>query len=143
MPHACSEWRLGRYDAADGQGRTYQIKVRCVPDLNAATSFDVKDPEHNFGVLIGALLCDGVDLDPQDPLLICTRRIVQRRNSLVHAKAKETPGILPPEPRSGRPCLDEAQEAISDCESFLERFPTFAPSARELDPARVRANTTI
>jgi hypothetical protein len=44
------------YDAVDATGHKYQIKARCVPNAQSPTSFDVRDPEHDFDELIGVLL---------------------------------------------------------------------------------------
>lgn len=50
------------FDATDADGKTYQIKTRIVRDVNAATSFDIKETSQRFDYLIGVLLSPSCDL---------------------------------------------------------------------------------
>jgi hypothetical protein len=70
------------YDATDPAGVTYQIKVRCVRDLTATTSFDVKDAALPFDVLLGVLL------SPQYELLAIIQ--VSREAFVAHAAKNRT-----------------------------------------------------
>ena len=50
------------YDAADGEGRTYQIKSRIVDSLLKNTAFDMADVNHRFDFLIGVFFSRSLEV---------------------------------------------------------------------------------
>lgn len=80
------------------------------------------------------LVCDSLSVAKDDPLVTVLIRIAERRNSLVHPKAKELPGYLAAEKRGGTAIPDAAREAVADMEEFFREFVAAVPEASHLVP---------
>ncbi|MDP1682471.1 MAG: hypothetical protein Q8L39_11950 [Burkholderiales bacterium] len=81
------------------------------------------------------LVCDSLSIAKLHPLVTVLGRIAERRNSLVHPKAKELPGYLAFEERSGTKVPDVAREIVSDMEGFFREFVAAVPEAAHLVPS--------
>jgi hypothetical protein len=80
------------------------------------------------------LLCDGIVVDMVDPVVKHANAVAQRRNELVHPKAREPgPGGDAPE-RWKRPVLDAALESVVAMRSFFVVFQALVPDATAFFP---------
>jgi hypothetical protein len=82
------------------------------------------------------LICDGLSISDQDPLVENLRLIAQSRNSLLHPKAKELAGYVPAEDREGVKIPDAARDAVRNMNAFFERFVEAVPDAEHLVPPK-------
>lgn len=80
------------------------------------------------------LVCDSLAVSDTDPLVKILKRIAQRRNMLVHPKAKELSGYIPAEERPGDKIPEAAREAVKDMEDFFREFIAAVPQASHLIP---------
>lgn len=80
------------------------------------------------------LVCDSLSVTESDPLIKALNRIAQRRNALVHPKAKELSGYLPAAERGGSSVPEAAREAVADMEEFFREFVVAVPNASHLVP---------
>jgi hypothetical protein len=87
------------------------------------------------------LVCDSLSITQVDPLVKVLERIAERRNSLVHPKAKELPDALAAEERGGTAIPEAAREAVADMEEFFREFVAAVPKASHLVPPGGGENT--
>lgn len=80
------------------------------------------------------LICDSLSVSEADPLVKTLNRIAQRRNALVHAKARELPDYVPGEERGGDKIPEVARETVKDMEAFFREFVKAVPEAAHLIP---------
>jgi len=80
------------------------------------------------------LICDSLSVAKVDPLVTVLNRIAERRNSLVHPKAKELPSYRADQERGGTATPETAREAVADMEEFFREFVTAVPEAAHLVP---------
>lgn len=80
------------------------------------------------------LVCDSLSVTESDPLVKALNRIAQRRNALVHPKAKELSEYLPATERGGSSVPEAAREAVADMEEFFREFVVAVPNASHLVP---------
>lgn len=78
------------------------------------------------------LVCDSLSISEPDPLIQLLQRIAQRRNSLVHPKARELQQYVPVEDRGGDKIPDVAQDAVRDMDAFFREFVIAVPKAAHL-----------
>jgi hypothetical protein len=86
------------------------------------------------------LVCDLLSVTDSDPLIKALNRIAQRRNALVHPKAKELSGYLPATERGGSSVPEAACEAVADMEEFFREFVVAVPNASHLVPPWGKSN---
>lgn len=82
------------------------------------------------------LICDNLSITESDPLVTILRRIANKRNTLVHPKAKELTGYVPAENREGRKIPECARESVQDMDLFFVQFVDAVPRARHLVPSQ-------
>jgi hypothetical protein len=80
------------------------------------------------------LICDSLAVSEADSLVKIIKRIAQRRNLLVHPKAKELNGYIPADERPGDKIPEAAREAVKDMEDFFREFIVAVPQASHLIP---------
>jgi hypothetical protein len=80
------------------------------------------------------LICDSVSLSSKDPLVVAVARLAERRNALVHPKAREADADGSVPERWKRPVFDNAVEAVEELNQFLRDFGSLVPSAAHLLP---------
>lgn len=80
------------------------------------------------------LLCDGIVVERNDPLVLLLDSVAQRRNELVHPKAREAGGDGSAPERWKRPVLDAAEESVKSMQSFFKQFQAIVPGASHLLP---------
>lgn len=80
------------------------------------------------------LVCDSLSITEADPLVKTLDRIAQRRNALVHPKAKKVAGYISGEDRSGDAIPEVAREAVKDMKMFFREFEKAVPETAQLIP---------
>jgi hypothetical protein len=79
------------------------------------------------------LICDGLEVDKEDRLIVARKAVAGRRNALAHPKAKQVPRDQPAKDRTGWPIPETAQEQIQAMREFLrssaDSFPEVATSS--------------
>lgn len=86
------------------------------------------------------LICDSLSLSQKDPLILAISSLADKRNALVHPKAKEARADGTGPEKWKRPVLDSAVEAVDELHSFLREFGSLVPSAAHLLPYALRAD---
>lgn len=77
-------------------------------------------------------MCDGVELERDSELWRTVRGLFDRRNALVHPKARELPGYgedgtPPPAPAQATSPVERATAAYRQMRTFYRGFPEYAP----------------
>jgi putative ribosome biogenesis GTPase RsgA len=85
------------------------------------------------------LICDGVEVDKEERLVIALNAVAQRRNQLAHPKAKEVPRDQPAEDRTGNPIPETAQQQVQAMREFFTEFGRLVPRSRHLLPVELQA----
>ncbi len=86
------------------------------------------------------LVCDSLSIDANDPLVRTLASLANRRNDLVHPKAKEPqPDGSAPE-KWKRPVLDNAVDAVQELDAFLRGFASLVPTSSQLLPYALRGD---
>ena len=80
------------------------------------------------------LVCDSIAISSDDPLCHLLSQLANARNSLAHPKAKEYPGYVPAEERSGVSIPQAARDSVSAMRSFFEQFVFLVPKSKHLVP---------
>jgi hypothetical protein len=76
------------------------------------------------------LVCNSIELDSDDRLLLIARRVSQRRNDLVHPKSREAfDPLTATSLKWGRLLPEGAVEAVSDMDEFFAEFRAIVPDA--------------
>jgi hypothetical protein len=91
--------------------------------------------ERKMQVLL--LICDGLEADKGDRLIIALKAVAERRNALAHPKAKQVPRDQPAKDRTGWPIPETAQEQIQAMREFFSEFGRLVPRSRHLLPVEV------
>ena len=80
------------------------------------------------------LICDGLELEPKDPLIAALLAVVRRRNALAHPKAKEVSMDFAPQDEPGQPLVEIAADALGKCTEFFRLFEAAVPEASHFMP---------
>ena len=80
------------------------------------------------------LVCDGVEVDNEEPLIIALNAVTGRRNQLAHPKAKEVPRDQPMEDRTGRHIPETAEKQVQAMREFFTEFGRLVPRSRHILP---------
>ena len=80
------------------------------------------------------LICDGLEVEKGDRLIIALKAVADRRNALAHPKAKQVPRDQPARDRSGWPIPEAAQEQIQTMREFFSEFGRLVPRSRHSSP---------
>lgn len=80
------------------------------------------------------LVCDSLSVARVDPLVTVLSRIAERRNSLVHPKAKELVGYMGADKLGGTEIPETARTSVADMEEFFREFVAAIPEAAHLVP---------
>jgi len=75
------------------------------------------------------LVCDQLNVDRNDPLVLLLDKVAQSRNLLVHPKTKEVVGDPATHQRSSFPMPEVAEQAVANMELFFAAFVTAVPQA--------------
>jgi hypothetical protein len=84
------------------------------------------------------LICDGVEMDKEEPLMLALKAVVERRNRLAHPKTKQVPRDQPWQDREGQPIPETAQKQIEAMRDFFTQFGVLVPRSRHLLPVELR-----
>lgn len=85
-------------------------------------------------------ICDSLSLSNKDPIILAISALADKRNALVHPKAKEASANGTAPEKWKRPVLESAVEAIEELRSFLREFGSLVPSAAHLLPYALRTD---
>lgn len=75
------------------------------------------------------LICDQLQVQKSDPLVIALESVAASRNSLVHPKTKEVVGGPAQHNQSTSPVPETARAAVRDMEAFFKAFLETVPKA--------------
>ena len=84
------------------------------------------------------LICDGLEVDNGDRLIIAIKAVAERRNTLAHPKARKVPRDQPAKDRTGWPIPETAQEQIQAMREFFSEFGRLVPGVAFSSPSRSR-----
>jgi hypothetical protein len=82
------------------------------------------------------LVCDGVELEVQDPINRALRNVVERRNRLAHPKAKQVSPDQPPEERVKEAIPEGARASVDAMKAFSQEFVGLVPGSRHMIPGQ-------
>jgi hypothetical protein len=108
--------------------------VRRFGDKHYEEHFERLPMERKLRLLL--LLCEGQEVPRDSGLVKRASTLANRRNALVHPKTRETSEDSTADQRAGRPCVEQASEAIADCDACLDAFFALTPMAADIDPRR-------
>lgn len=80
------------------------------------------------------LVCDSLSITESDPLIKLLKSISERRNSLLHPKAHESPHYVQAEDREGDKIPEVARHAVREMDDFFREFVTAVPKSAHLVP---------
>jgi hypothetical protein len=83
------------------------------------------------------LVCDGLEVDKEEPLMTALKTVVEGRNQLAHPKAKQVSRDQPMEDRTGQPIPETAQKHIEAMRDFFTQFGRLVPRSRHMLPVDV------
>jgi hypothetical protein len=80
------------------------------------------------------LICDGLEMDKTDLLMIALQTLAGRRNALAHPKTKQVSPDQPAKDRTGRPIPETAQEQIQAMREFFSSSADLFPEVASYSP---------
>jgi hypothetical protein len=89
------------------------------------------------------LVCDRIEVDKDDRLLMALKAVAERRNQLAHPKAKQVPRDQPAADRTGNPIPDTAQKQIQAMREFFTEFGRLVPRSRHVLPVDLTEDPTV
>jgi hypothetical protein len=89
------------------------------------------------------LICDGLEMDKEDRLMIALRAVAERRNQLAHPKAKQVQRDQPAKDRTGQPIPETAQKQIHAMREFFTEFGRLVSRSQHVLPVDLTEDPTI